>query len=245
MIDIENISFSFGNTKVLVDVTFSISSGDFLAIIGPNGSGKTTLIRIILGLLKPSHGKICIMGKTVGEFRDWHEIGYVPQKATHIDTLFPVSVKEVVEMGLVSSKVFPKIKKRDEEQLIMRALKYVGMQGYINQRIGNLSGGQQQRIFIARAIVNHPHILFLDEPTTGVDAEMQERFYDMLNDLNKKEGITIVLITHDIGILNKHVSQVACLNQRLVYHGTHKEFCNSGVFKEMLADGHHVITHKH
>lgn len=245
LINIENISFSYGNTKVLVDVKFSISSGDFLAIIGPNGSGKTTLIRIMLGLLKPSHGKICIMGKPVGEFRDWHKIGYVPQKATHIDTLFPVSVKEVVEMGLVSGKVFPKIKKRDEEQLIKRALKYVGMQGYINQRIGNLSGGQQQRIFIARAIVNHPHILFLDEPTTGVDAEMQECFYDMLNDLNKKEGITIVLITHDIGILNKHVSQVACLNQRLVYHGTHKEFCSSGVFKEMLADGHHVITHKH
>jgi zinc transport system ATP-binding protein len=134
--------------------------------------------------------------------------------------------------------------KREEELCIEKALKQVGMEYFKNWRIGSLSGGQQQRVFIARAIVNDPHILFLDEPTTGVDSETQEHFYDMLDTLNKKEGITIVLITHDTGIVNKHVNQVACLNQQVAYHGTHAEFCRSGTFKDMLA-GHHLISHRH
>ena len=112
-------------------------------------------------------------------------------------------------------------------------------------RIGRLSGGQQQRVFIARAIVNQPHILFLDEPTTGVDAETQEHFYELLDKLNEKEKITIVLITHETGIINKHVKQVACLNQSLVYHGTHADFCRSQEFKKMLAGGNHVVSHRH
>ena len=119
------------------------------------------------------------------------------------------------------------------------------MEDYLNRRIGSLSSGQQQRVFIARAVVNRPLILFLDEPTTGVDAETQERFYDMLDNLNKKEKITIVLITHEVGIVNMHINRVACLNQKLIYHGSHKEFCQSDAFKNMLAGGHHLISHRH
>ncbi len=244
LIDVNDISFNYGPVKVLQDVTFSIQKGDFLAIIGPNGSGKTTLIKIILGLLKPSNGKVRILGKSADEFDDWHKIGYVPQKVTNIDPLFPASVREVVAMEFLAKKKFPRLTKREEELCIEKALKQVGMEYFKNWRIGNLSGGQQQRIFIARAIVNDPHLLFLDEPTTGVDSETQEHFYDMLDTLNKKEGITIVLITHDTGIVNKHVNQVACLNQQLFYHGTHSEFCRSGTFKDMLA-GHHLISHRH
>lgn len=244
LIDVKDISFSYGPVKVLKDVTFPIQRGDFLAIIGPNGSGKTTLIKIILGLLKPSKGRVRILGKCAEEFDDWRKIGYVPQQATHIDPFFPASAKEVVAMEFLASKKFPGLTKREEELCLEKALKQVGMERFKNWRIGSLSGGQQQRVFIARAIVNEPHILFLDEPTTGVDSETQEHFYDMLDTLNKKEGITIVLITHDTGIVNKHVSQVACLNQQLVYHGTHEEFCRSGAFKEMLA-GHHLISHRH
>jgi zinc transport system ATP-binding protein len=244
LIDVRNISFNYGPIPVLKDVTLSINPGDFLAIIGPNGSGKTTLVKIILGLLKPSRGKVRILGQPVEEFFDWNRIGYVPQKATHIDPLFPASIKEAVAMEFhaVSSRG---MRKRDKELSVTRALKHVGMEDFTSRRIGSLSGGQQQRVFIARAIVNQPHILFLDEPTTGVDAETQEHFYDMLDSLNKKEGITIVMITHDIGIVNKHVNQVACLNQRLVYHGAHEDFCRSKAFKEMLAGGHHLISHRH
>jgi zinc transport system ATP-binding protein len=244
LIDVKDISFSYGPVKVLQDVTFPIQRGDFLAIIGPNGSGKTTLIKIILGLLKPSKGKVRILGRPAEEFGDWRKIGYVPQQATHIDPFFPASAREVVAMEFLAGKKSPRLTKRKEELCIEKALKQVGMEYFKNWRIGSLSGGQQQRIFIARAIVNDPHILFLDEPTTGVDSETQEHFYDMLDALNKKEGITIVLITHDTGIVNKHVSQVACLSQQLVYHGTHEEFCRSGTFKDILA-GHHLISHRH
>ncbi|GAF81913.1 unnamed protein product [marine sediment metagenome] len=243
-IEVKDISFNYGPVKVLQDVTFPIQQGDFLAIIGPNGSGKTTLIKIILGLLKPSNGKVRILGKPAEEFDEWHKIGYVPQQVTHIDPFFPASVREVVAMEFLSKKKFPRLTKREEELCIEKALKQVGMEYFKNWRIGRLSGGQQQRVFIARAIVNEPHILFLDEPTTGVDSETQEHFYNMLDTLNEKKGITIVLITHDTGIVNKHVSQVACLNQQLAYHGTHAEFCRSGVFKDMLA-GHHLISHRH
>jgi len=119
------------------------------------------------------------------------------------------------------------------------------MGGVGRAAIGRLSGGQQQRVFIARALVTSPRILFLDEPTTGVDAETQASFYDMLHRLNRREGLTIVLITHDIGIVNKHVTSVACLNQKLVYHGGHAEFCRSEVFRDMISRGDHLIAHEH
>lgn len=243
LVSVRDVSFRYDAAPVLARVTFSILAGDFLAIIGPNGSGKTTLIKIILGLLEPSEGEVQIMGRNVEDFQDWEKIGYVPQKATHIDPFFPATVREVVAMGLLSRE--KKLSKKEQESAIERALRQVGMEASTDRRIGILSGGQQQRVFIARAIVNHPLILFLDEPTTGVDAETQEHFYDMLDVLNKKEKITIVLITHEIGIINRHVNRVACLNQRLIYHGTHADFCRSEAFKSMLAGGHHLVSHKH
>ena len=245
MIDIDDVSFNYGYTPVLNRVSFSIRTGDFLALIGPNGSGKTTLLKTILGLLKPAQGVIRVFGSSIDEFKNWHKIGYVPQKATHVDPLFPVSVNEVVAMGLLSGKKDPKPTKKSESIQLEKALSLVGLEDLKDWRIGKLSGGQQQRVFIARAIVNKPEILFLDEPTTGVDTRTHEDFYKMLDDLNKKEGMTIVLVTHEIGIINKHVSQVACLNQSLVYHGTHSEFCQSDAFKDMLSGGHHVVSHQH
>ena len=245
LIDIDDVSFNYGYAPVLNRVSFKIHAGDFLALIGPNGSGKTTLLKVILGLLKPAQGVIRVFGRPINEFKNWHKIGYVPQKATHIDPLFPVSVKEVVAMGFLSGKKEPKRSRRSETIQLEKALSLVGLKDLQDWRIGKLSGGQQQRVFIARAIVNQPEVLFLDEPTTGVDTRTHDSFYEILEDLNKKEGMTIVLVTHEIGIINKHVSQVACLNQSLVYHGTHSEFCRSEAFKEMLSGGHHVISHQH
>jgi zinc transport system ATP-binding protein len=118
------------------------------------------------------------------------------------------------------------------------------MDAFMTRSIGSLSGGQQQRVIIARAIANSPVLLFLDEPTAGVDAATQELFYEMLHHLNADRKITIVLVTHDIGIVNRHISQVACLNQKLVYHGSHEDFCRSDAFKAMLAAGH-LVSHTH
>ena len=244
LVRVGDISFSYDLVPVLEGVSFSILQGDFLAILGPNGSGKTTLVKVILGLLQPARGTIRLMGKPAEEFRDWSKVGYVPQKATHIDPFFPASVKEVVAMAFSSIKKTSSLRKRDKERAITAALEGVGMEPFRDWPIGNLSGGQQQRVFIARAIVNSPEILFLDEPTTGVDAATQEHFYEMLHLLNQDKKITIILVTHDIGIVNKHVNKVACLNQKLVYHGSHEDFCQSEAFKT-LAGGGHLVSHTH
>ena len=231
--------------EVLRDISFSISPSDFVALIGPNGSGKTTLIRVILGIVKPSRGRVVLMGQDLDRFTQWERIGYVPQKATHLDPFFPASAREVVAMGLLSKKRFPRLLTRRDGAAIDQALEQVDMKGLKNRRIGELSGGQQQRVFIARAIVNGPDVLFLDEPTAGVDAETQSRFYEMLADLNRNKGLTIVLITHDFAIITRHVTKVACLNQQMVFHGTHEDFCSSSVVQELLHGEHHLICHRH
>jgi zinc transport system ATP-binding protein len=242
---LRDVSFAYDGTPVLLDIDLTIREGDFLAIIGPNGSGKTTLVKIVLGLLRPSSGQVEIFGKPPAEFTDWQKVGYVPQKATHVDPFFPASVEEVVGMALVSDRLQRGASGREGRARILRALEDVGMAEFGKVSIGRLSGGQQQRVFIARALVTSPRILFLDEPTTGVDAETQASFYDMLDRLNKRENLTIVLVTHDIGIVNRHVTRVACLNQRLIYHGSHEEFCRSGVFRDMISRGDHLISHEH
>jgi zinc transport system ATP-binding protein len=119
------------------------------------------------------------------------------------------------------------------------------MKQFKTKRIGELSGGQQQRVLIARAIANKPNLLFLDEPTTGVDANTQSYFYDMLDNLNRIQKITIILITHDIGVVNKYITKIACLNQKLVFHGNHEEFCQSAVVENFLRGEQHLICHRH
>jgi zinc transport system ATP-binding protein len=242
---LRGVSFAYGATPVLVEIDLTIKEGDFLAVIGPNGSGKTTLVKVILGLLQPAAGRIELFGKPPADLSGRGKIGYVPQKATHIDPYFPASVEEVVGMALLADTRPRAAAGRERRGRILRALEAVGMAEFGRWPIGRLSGGQQQRVFIARALVTSPKILFLDEPTTGVDAETQASFYDMLDRLNRQEGLTIVLITHDIGIVNKHVTSVACLNQRLAYHGTHAEFCRSDVFRDMVSRGDHLISHEH
>ncbi len=243
LIRVEEVSISYGGIPVLSDISLTIYGGDFLAILGPNGSGKTTLLRVILGLTQPDRGCVYILGRPAEEFAEREMIGYVPQKATHFDPLFPASVREVVAMAVRSGR--RRATRSEEDAAICRALEIVDMVDFKDRRIGRLSGGQQQRVFIARAIVQKPRILFLDEPTTGIDAESQDRFYDLLAALRTTEQITIVLATHDIGIANKHITKVACLNQRMIYHGTHEQFCSSGALKDLLAGGHHLVSHRH
>ena len=241
LIVLRGVSFAYGGTPVLIDIDLTIRTGDFLAIIGPNGSGKTTLIKVILGLLEPSSGTVELFGQPRRAFSDWSRIGYVPQKATHIDPYFPASVEEVVGMALMAGRGGG----AGARGRIRAALESVGMAGSSRSAISRLSGGQQQRVFIARALVSSPRVLFLDEPTTGVDAGTQASFYDMLDGLNRREGLTIVLVTHDIGLVNRHVTSVACLNQRLAYHGSHAEFCRPEALRDMAGRGDHLISHEH
>ncbi|MDH7511594.1 MAG: ABC transporter ATP-binding protein [Clostridiales bacterium] len=245
LVRVDGVSFKYdAGPNVLEEISLTIQAGDFLALLGPNGSGKTTLVKLILGLLKPLAGNVFIKGRPVEEFEEWPKIGYVPQKATHVDPFFPASVREVVAMALFSRRGASLKKSKEEEKAIATALQSVGMEDFMGRPVSRLSGGQQQRVFIARAIVHSPELLILDEPTAGVDAVTQERFYEMLYQLNKQRAITILLVTHDIGVVTMHVNKVACVNQRLTYHGTHEDFCQSEAFKAMLAAGH-LVSHRH
>ena len=224
ILEIKNLNFKFGKIEVLKDISFNLNKGDFLGLIGPNGSGKTTLIKIILGIYKNQKGSINLFNKDINKFNNWDKIGYVQQKATDIQNDFPANVYEIVSMGLLSTKKFPKIINKQDEKKILNKLKLVGMDKLINKRISELSGGQQQRVMIAKALISEPEILILDEPTTGIDPEMQKSFYDLLGKLNKK-NITIILISHDVTSITKYVNKIAFLNKELEFYGTHKEFC--------------------
>ncbi|MBN1793261.1 metal ABC transporter ATP-binding protein [Candidatus Woesearchaeota archaeon] len=240
IVSVENLSFSYGSGLVLDDVTFSISRDDFVGLIGPNGSGKSTLVKLLMGLNKPDSGRISLFGKDIGSFNDWGKIAYVPQKASQVDPLFPITVREVVEMGLLSKKRFPKILISEDKFKVDKALKIVGMEGFSGRRIGELSGGQQQRVFIARAVVSSPQLLVLDEPTVGVDQATQVKFYELLGNLNRA-GIAIILISHDIGMITRFVTKVAVLSGKLVFYGTHKQFCSSDQVLGVLAKHHHLL----
>lgn len=196
ILEIKNLSFSYYNTDVLSDVSFSIQEGDFLGVIGANGTGKSTLIKLILGLLKPSEGEIKINGEG--------KVGYVSQKANSFNSSFPATVNEVVKANL-PTKLFMRPTK---EQLkdAENALAEVDMTEFGERLIGQLSGGQQQRVFIARALAAKPDLLILDEPTVGVDARSVDAITTLIQKLNGR-GMTIIMTNHDthslIALANK------------------------------------------
>jgi zinc transport system ATP-binding protein len=228
-----------------LDIELSVLAGDFLAVIGPNGSGKTTLIKIMLGLLTATRGRASLFGIPIQAFRDWDRVGYVPQKATHFDPYFPAAVQEVVAMGLVAGTNRGRLPVGERRSRVMEALEAVGMAEKHDRPIGELSGGQQQRVFIARALVSSPAVLILDEPTAGVDVEAQNTFYGMLDRLNREKGLTVVFSTHNVGVVTKHVNKVACINQRLYFHGSHEEFCATDHLLEAVGGRAHIIHHEH
>ncbi|MCX6753488.1 MAG: ABC transporter ATP-binding protein [Candidatus Nomurabacteria bacterium] len=219
IIEVSNISFSYNEEEVLKDVNLSIHKGDYLGVVGSNGSGKTTLLRIILGLLSPKSGSVKLFGQDISDFKDWSRIGYVPQKVINFDNNFPVTVEEVVLMGRYGKLgLFHRASKRDKQK-VDEALKHVDMLDYSNRPIGDLSGGQQQRVFIARALAGKPEIIFLDEPTVGVEKDVKEKFYQLLHDLNEKLNLTIVIVTHDIESMASEAMHVACIKDNtLVFH---------------------------
>ncbi|MGB3101232.1 MAG: metal ABC transporter ATP-binding protein [Psychrobacillus psychrotolerans] len=223
LINLHNISYQYEQTKALIDINLTIAEGDFLAIIGPNGSGKSTLLKIILGLLKPTSGEVLLFGKPVNQFKEKERIGYVSQKSNSFNTGFPATVTEVVRSGLVKKTgLFHRYPANVNKQ-VRQALKSVGMDEFSMKNIGDLSGGQQQRVFIARALISNPNVMILDEPTVGVDSKNVKSFYNMLSHLNREHNITIVLVTHDVDAVSKSISHVACLNQRIHFHGFKNE----------------------
>ena len=223
-IELKNVSFQYDYTQVLKDISFQVNEGDFLALLGPNGSGKSTVLKIILGLLKPMSGEINLFGKNANQFKNREWIGYVSQKSNAFNSGFPATVEEVVMSGLSKKTGLFKRMPKNAKELVLKALKDVGMDAFATRNIGELSGGQQQRVFIARALVAQPKLMILDEPTVGIDHENVQAFYDMLVKLNREQGITMILVTHDVDTVSNRISHVACLNQKIHFHGYKVEF---------------------
>ena len=213
VVSVANISFAYDRLAVLENINLTIHKGDFLGIIGPNGGGKTTLVKLILGLLKPQKGAIRVLGTLPKNARS--RVAYVPQHAPE-DREFPITVWEVALQGRLQSSGWGYRYTREDRQRADDELQRVEMWEFRKRPISALSGGQRQRVFLARALCRDPEILFLDEPTVGIDSRVQENIYDLLQKLNQR--MTIVIITHDIGVISQYVRSVACVNRTLIAH---------------------------
>lgn len=204
VISIENLAFSYENTRVIDGLDFAVKQRDFVGLVGPNGAGKSTLLKMIVGQLKPQQGDVKLFDIPVSRFKDWERIGYVPQK-NNFNPLFPATVREVVLSGLYGRKMmFKRLTKADHVKCD-EALSAMGIEDLAERRIGRLSGGQQQRAFLARALINQPDLLILDEPTVGVDAETQEGFFQLLRHLHQHHHITFLMVSHDIDMLQAYL----------------------------------------
>ncbi len=242
--EVEHICYTYGSERVLDEVSLTARRGDFLGVIGPNGAGKTTLLRILLGLLPADCGHVRLFGTDVREFREWHRIGYIPQKLA-FESKFPASVFEVVISGRSGRVGLARRFAPSDRDAALQALDTVGMTAYRDRLIGQLSSGQQQRVFIARALASTPELLVLDEPTVGVDLDAQEQFYSLLRYLNREFGTTLILVSHDIGVVAREVTQLACLNRSLVFHGSPEEAMRSGALAQLYRAESWVVAHRH
>ncbi|MCC2631313.1 MAG: transporter ATP-binding protein [Patescibacteria group bacterium] len=220
VIELRNVSFSFGEERVLEDVSFTVSQGDYIGLIGPNGGGKTTLLKLILGLLQPTAGEVVLFGRSAASSKERYKIGYVPQRVSQLDHSFPATVREIVRSGRTARRGFLKGFSLEDQKAVDRAMKVTGVESYQDRLVGQLSGGQRQRAFIAQALAAEPQVLILDEPTVGVDAASQEAFYTFLQEMNQKMGLTIILVSHDLEAVSSEIGSVLCLNRTLAIHGS-------------------------
>jgi zinc transport system ATP-binding protein len=212
IISLKDISFSYGDAPVLSGASLDVHRGDYLSVVGANGAGKTTLMRIMLGLINPTSGSVELFGVPIEKFENRGRVGYIPQLATSIDKNFPASVADVVRMGCIPAS-------RKDDEKVAQALALVSMEDFSSRLIRDLSGGQQQRVMIARALVNSPEVLVLDEPTVGLAANIRDEFFALLHKLNREQSITIVLITHDVEHVEAEEIRVACVEGgRVCYH---------------------------
>jgi zinc transport system ATP-binding protein len=244
-VKVDRVSYDYGQDMILDDISFSVEEGDLLGIIGPNGAGKTTLFNCMLGLVEGYRGKIEIFGEDIRKNRRkvLQQIGYVPQKK-FIEEGFPATVWEIVSLGAAATR-------KPSREKVIWALETVGMVDYGKRRIGELSGGQQQRVFIAKALVNDPRLLILDEPATAIDVEAQNKFYSLVKKLNKENHITIIWSSHDLEAINSLANKVACINRSMFFHGnSHEFFENPELLKKysessMQAHMHEQHHHHH
>ena len=242
----KNLELHIGNQHILQNISLQIFRGDYIALIGPNGGGKTTLVRVLLGLQKANSGEIKLFGKSQNSFKSWYKIGYVPQRVTQIDASFPATVLEVVLMGRTSKRGFFGLVSENDHRLVNEAMVKMDVLDLKDKLIGTLSGGQRQRVMIARALASEPEVLILDEPNTGVDMQSQQRFYALLRELNQKEKITIIFVTHDVGVIVDDIGRLFTINQTMLTCNNPREAISCEDMSKLYGiDAHLIHNHHH
>jgi zinc transport system ATP-binding protein len=246
ILSVTDLYFRYNGREVLSDISFSVKPGDYIGLVGPNGSGKTTLLKAVLGFIKPERGNIRLFGAPPETFTEWKWIGYLPQRPSILGPNFPATVREIIALGLLSRKKFPKYFKRSDEEAIERVLDLLDIGDIKNRLIGELSGGQQQRVLLARAIVNEPQLLILDEPSTALDPETRERFFDLMRSLNRDRNLAIIMVTHDTGNIGRYADKLLYLDKRVIFFGSFQDFCGSAEITQFFGEfAQHVICHRH
>lgn len=231
IISAEKLNFSYEKTPLFQNLDLSINEGDFVAFVGDNGSGKSTLIKLLIKSKTGYSGTISLFDQDIKKFKDYQKIGYVSQKSNAFNPKFPATVKEVI---LSMSK---------NKKELQSTLDLVGMSGFENRLIGQLSGGQQQRIFIARALIDKPKLLLLDEPTVGIDQHNTEEIIALLGKLNQDFGITILMTTHNFPEVQDYINKILWLKA----DGTSKMFDAKNLTEEEICEiyGHPTPLHRH
>ncbi len=244
--DVKNLNFIVNGQKILSNISLEIFHSEYIAIIGPNGGGKTTLVRMLLGLEKPTNGSVKIFGKKIKNFKDWNKIGFVPQRAAQVDQNFPATALDIVKMGRISKRKLFSSESEEDIQAVNDAMIKMDILDLKEKMVGTLSGGQRQRVMIARALASQPEILILDEPNTGVDTVSQNRFYALLSKLNKEDKITIVFITHDIGVIADDIGRLFTINQKATICNNPKEALSCEDMSALYGISAHLVhNHKH
>lgn len=243
---LENVYFKYSREYVVKDVSFSINKGDFVGLIGPNGGGKTTIIRLILGLILPDKGKVFLFGANPVSLKNKSKIGYIPQRTSNFDFGFPATAEEIVSLGILGAKKFPRKISAIDKDKVYQAMQLADVLSFRNNLIGNLSGGQLQRVFLAKMLVCKPDILFLDEPTSALDYKTRQKFMELIITLNKEKNTTIIFITHDNTQISRYANTLLVMDTKMLFCGNPTEFCRSKEMERYFgAFGQHIICHRH
>jgi len=244
-ISVRGLDVERSGELVIEGANFDIKCGEYVGIVGPNGGGKTTLLLVLLGVLPKKRGEIKILGIPQERFSLWGKVGYVSQTATHFDPGFPMTVRELVGLGLISRSNLARKLKKEEWQKVDEVLEFLGISDISSKRIGSLSGGQKQRVFIAKALVRDPEILFLDEPIAGIDSASQQKFYQTLSDLNKKKGTTIIIVSHDLSVVFCRMSKVLCVNRKVMVSRIDDTVDPEKILRSAYGEHFHFVFHRH
>lgn len=240
-ISLTNITAGYERHTVLNNLSLNIDAGRLAGIVGPTASGKSTLLKIILGVHAIDSGQVRLFNEAVNKIKPG-TIGYVPQLSS-VDWSFPVTVEEVIMMGLnCNSRHLPWLSKF-ERRRIRELASRLGVEDCLQHQISNTSGGQRQRAFLARALINNPQLLVLDEPTSGVDIKTQHEILHLLNDLNR-EGMTILLTTHDLNAVASHLPWVICFNRGIVAQGRPLDIFTNDILTETYGGDIVIVKHE-